>query len=388
LTCSSIGGASLCLYAILKNIDRSLIDPYVVLFSDGPLVSKLHELDIPITILKNLTIFPIYEHTGSFTGLLSLMAISLKYPKAFHSFYTYCSNLHPDIVYLNSSAMLSLAWPAKKAGVPLVYLHNREHWNPKGIMRIKNMLKNILVERYIDKLFHITQAGISQFGDFNISSIIRDWPSLQSTDKNSIRKELKIDPKTFIALVPGGMQKIKGSKDVLESLNYLEKSTDIAIIVLGCYPVKLMWWKYLAKIILRRGLYAEQMTRMARRDKRIFLLPSTLQIKKYIEASNVIICPFRTPHAAKASLEAQYLSKPVIIYEGPEAQEYVVKNKSGYIIPVGDITCLSEHILLLKKNQVLANTMGTFGHDFVYKHFSKAANITLLNTAFYEYNCT
>jgi len=377
---SSIGGASWCLYEILLNLDRSIVEPHVVLYKNGPLHKKISDLGIPVTILSNLEIFPVYERKGAILGIARFLRFLFFYRLSYKAFFDYCSKTCPDTVYLNSSGILSLAWPAKASGVNTVLLHNREHWEPHGIMRFKTPLKNWFVKHFVTKLFHITEAGIKQFGDFNISIVVRDWPSFDDKTNLNVREFIGLDSSKSIILVPGGMQSIKGSKDVLEALSKMKLSHNVVVIVLGCKPIKLSWWKSILKFLLNRGIYEDRIARMSKIDKRIYLLPPTQKMKAFIQSSCVVVCPFRIPHASKAALEAQYLNRPVILYDNVEASEYVLDGKTGIITPTGDILKLANSLdKYVASDGAFNNNLGS---DFVQSKFHKSDSLKILNKYF------
>ncbi len=381
---SAIGGASWCLVAILQALDTNLIDPHIVLFNSGPLFDRIKALGFPVTILSDLDYFPVYEHRGSVFGLITLFSKAFTYCKCYRQMYNYCIEVNPDIIYLNSLGLLALALPAKRAGVQSVYLQNREHWEPSNIMKIKNPLKNYFVKNHVDKIFHITKAGFTQFGDFSKSVLIRDWPTFEETTQRNIREELGIPPSTFIILASGGAQSIKGSKDLLLALPFMKYNNQVAVIILGCIPVKLSKLRTIAKHLLNRGVYRNSLARIASKDKRIFLLPSTNNMKAFIEASNVIVSPFTLSHAAKAALEAQSLGRPAILYDNPEAQEYIMNEITGIIVPSGDIKELAKALDRLAHDKALCESMGNKGKEYIGNHFSATTSIKLLTSAFLQ----
>jgi len=377
---SSIGGASWCLLGILRNINRDQFDPTVALLKHGPLADQIDKLGIPVIVLDSFEQFRTYEHRSSLRGMLVLLRFALKYYRTFRTFSHFCKKQAPSIVYLNSLALLTMSWPAKAAGVQTVCLHNREHWEPHGIMKIKNPIKNWFVSNYVDHVIHITEVGKLQFGDFEKSIVIRDWPFFDDISIKDVRSELGIPPSKSIILLPGGMQSIKGSKEVLDALQYMRHAERVAILILGCKSVKLTWWRTVAKFVLRRGLYPEKITRMANRNPWVFLLPHTLNVKAYIDSANVVVCPFLVPHAAKAALEAQFLSKPVVVYDSAEAREYVQDGKTGIIVEHRNICALAAALDKLVEDETYAKILGSRGYEFVHKEFSGTNSMNKLNS--------
>ena len=379
--CSGIGGASWCLFEILKNLDQTRFEPHVLLASAGPLVDRIRLLNIPVEVDEKIPEFPVYAR-WQIAGLFCFFKSILLYPKGFMGFYTHCQRIAPDAVYLNSSAQLFLPWPAKRAGVKRVIFHNREHWEPKGILKIKIPVRNWIIDRFVDAVFSITECGIKAIGFPQKSTVVRDWPSFDDETEFDIRKKLGIDTDKFLILLTGGLAPIKGTLDMLKALAYMQMRDQVAVVVLGCARWKDPRWKIVVKRLLRRISYAEKIDRLAKISNQIFLLPPTLHMKAYMQQCNVLVAPFIMPHAAKAALEAQLTGHPAVLYDGPETREYVQHEKTGFIVPHGDIRQLAKALDRLAQHPEEAGRMGAAGVEFIRERFDRAQNMEKISAAF------
>ena len=378
---SKIGGASWCLFEILRELDRSKFNPIVILVLDGPLASRIRKLGIRVIINRYITVFPVYSR-NQFVGFLQLIRLLASFPQGHKNFFSLCKELKPDIVYLTSSAQLLLAYSAKKAGVPKIFLHNREHWEPVGILRIKSFIRNYQIKNYIDKVFSITQCGADSIHFPSKSSIIRDWPSFDDESDYNIRLHLDIDPLAPIVLLTGGFQSIKGSRDVLEAFSLMQMRDSVFVLIVGCEKALTSKWKIILKNLIGYNSYSDTMIHLAAESDHIFLLPPTLKMKAYIQACDVLVAPFNMPHAAKASLEAQYLNKSTVLYESAEAREYTQNGTSGLIVPAGDIKALANALDTLTASRSKRLFLGKMGRLNVLSNFSKDTNLSKLYNAF------
>ena len=379
---SVIGGASWCLFEILKHLDRNRFEPVVLLSSEGPLVGRIRSLDIPVEVDGKIPVFPIYAR-GQIRGIVRILESLLLYPKGFRVFYTHCRRIAPDAVYLNSSAQLFLPWPAKKAGVKRVIFHNREHWDPKGLLKVKLLARNWMIKRFVDEVFSITECGIKAIGFFHKSTVVRDWPSFDDETEFDIRKKLGIDSGKFLILLTGGLAPIKGTLDMLKALEYMQMRDQVAVVVLGCSPEGASCGKEAVRRLLRRISYADQITQLAvGLPGKVFLLPPTLQVKAYMQQCNVLVAPFIMPHAAKASLETQSLGHPAVLYDGPETREYVQHAKTGFIVPHGDIRQLAKMLDRLTQHPEEAGRMGAAGIEFIRERFAVEKSMVKIGAAF------
>lgn len=379
--CSGIGGGSWCLFEILKNLDQSRFEPHVLLTSAGPLVERIRSLGIPVIVDSKVSEFPIYGER-QVTGLLQLLKVLLFYPRGFRAFYNHCWEIGPDVVYLNSSAQFFLPWPAKKAGVKMVILHNREHWDPRGILKVKLLIKNWMTRRFIDRIFSITECGVQAIGFPEKSTVVRDWPSFDDESEVDIRAKLGIAEDKFVILLTGGFHAIKGTKDALDALEYMQTRDRVAVVVLGCSVYQSPLWKILLKRILRRKSYIEMVICSAGNHNNVFLLPPTLQVRAYMQQCNVLVAPFIMPHAAKAALEAQSQGHPAVLYDSAEAREYVRHEDTGLIVPHGDVPGLARALDDLVQHPEKTTRLGAAGREFVRGQFSLAGSMEQISAAF------
>jgi len=375
---SSIGGASWCLYEILIHLDREKYDPFVLLITDGPLAAKIRSLNIPVILEPSLPIFPVYGSNQilGFFHLLKTLILSTKGQKAF---YNCLKNIRPDIVYFNSSAQLLLARTTTRANIGTVIYHNREHWKAKGILRIKLLIRNHIIANHIHKIFSFFLCGISQLGSPNISFLVRDWPSFENQVNYDVRRKYSIQDDTFLILVTGGTQKIKGTLDVLLASSKMLSKAKIAVIVLGYKERNISKTRQILMNLLNRTSYHQKIVDYSQNHTNIFLVPSTPDIISYLSACNVLVAPFHTSHAAKAALEAQLLGKPVILYDHPESHEYSLNGVSSLITPVAEIQRLASSLDLLSSNPKRALKMGLHGSQYVKSNFTSKKSMEIIN---------
>lgn len=72
---SAIGGGSYCLLNILREIDKSMIEPVVCLASDGPLRKEIESLKISVVFFRKMVDIPykrIYGRYIHYSNILRL----------------------------------------------------------------------------------------------------------------------------------------------------------------------------------------------------------------------------------------------------------------------------------------------------------------------------
>ena len=120
---SSIGGGSYCLLNILKNLNRTLIKPIVLLSSDGPLVSEIKSLNIEVSFLDNMHVVP--YNVSTFTPRRIKNAIDILV--SMRTLKDIISKFNVDVLYCNTMMLYPYLRVAKKCGCNTI-IHIREHW--------------------------------------------------------------------------------------------------------------------------------------------------------------------------------------------------------------------------------------------------------------------
>ena len=375
---SEIGGASWCLYELLRHQSREDFVSSVLLSQPGPLVDRIKSLEgVDVEVDSKLSpISPLCGAKGVEKEIIGFIRSLLRQPRGLWSFYRHCRCIKPDIVHLNSSALFALALPAKLAGVPRVLLHNREHWWSEGLLRPKGWLKDAIVFSCVDHILAITDTTIDLFGFRSKSSVVHDWSSFDDEEIFDVRKEHEIDENDFLVLVLGGFKTIKGTATAMESLAFISDLARVKVIVLGCVVPSLgklskiySWMKGTKPYHeLVQGIAAEY-------PGSVIFLPPTLQVKAFMQACDVVVCPFQIAHAAKAALEAGELGKPVIISDNGEGREYVRHLKSGVVVSPHRAEDFAAAINFLKDNPDVAGNFGKNGRAFIAREFDMMDSI-------------
>ncbi len=391
---SIVGGASWCLLEIIQELDRSVFEPVVVLGKSGPLVNECEQLNVKVIIEPQFPIvseryqirFPLYglgavhRHSLQFLRLSRCLRVMKKI----------CASVSPDIVHLNSSVYFPIAWAAKSnKKKPKVVLHVREHWQMYGWCPYRKWFKQWVVKNHVDEVLSITHAGAECFGVENRAVIARDWPDFSTRDSDvDVREALGIQAGSKIFLVPGGIHPSKGTWVAIEAFSELSRKVEgCVLVVLGIPPVNVGGLSEKIKNRLSRlGLHfsVERIYAAASGipSDRIFLQERVMDIKPYMQASLAIISPFVIPHAAKAALEAGYLSRSAILTDWPEAREYVQDGKTGVLVPPADVAALARAMAELISCPEKIDALEHNASEYVKENFNRADSMESILNAY------
>ncbi|MEI6891611.1 MAG: glycosyltransferase family 4 protein [Pontiella sp.] len=372
---STLGGAGLCLYHLVLAVKKKAV-PVVVLMQEGPLATLLREQDIKVYIepricplMSNTNSTALWRNPVAFAGLLH-MRRSIRLAQQ------YCSKESPDVVHLNTTVLMHLAKGARSAGVNKIILHMREHWNvskwdPRG------WVGNTIVKKYVDRIIAISQTAAERFGFLEKTDVVYDWPDFSGRDgKIDPLREWGVGPDKKILLVPGGRTSIKGSVVAMRAMSQVKDANAVMLVLGGrsdTNPKKELIRKVLR--MLHQETYGLMLDRLENESNgRIIMLPPVKQILSLIQQSEIIISPFIVPHFSMPSVEGGLLGKPVILSDDGHARETVVDQKTGFIIPAGDVEVLAASINDLLAHPEKAAAFGKAGFSHVSSLADKKRN--------------
>lgn len=334
---SSIGGGSFCLLNIIKEIDRSTYEPVVCLSSDGPLKSEVEKLGVKVVLFPQMSAIP---YNQSLMKASSINAY-IKIRKSISSFKLLLSNHSIDIVYLNNMMIYSYLKPSKECGCRTI-IHVREHWPLNEHTRQLQWARDA-VYKYADGLIAINNYSASIFPNKQ-ATIVYDWIDMDSRFEyrpmDEILGEDARDLKVYLFL--GGVQKIKGAKEVIESFSTVVKDPDSRLLILGITPEypKARGLKSKISMALHRygirKIYALETIDLINSDSRIKCIPSTYYLSHIIQQSYCNLSFFTIPHANLVLVECILLGIPSIAAETEESLEYSLQGELALLFNIND----------------------------------------------------
>ena len=123
---SVIGGASYCMLALLKAIDKKSFEPVALLRQEGALAEEIRRLGIEVCFLPGMPTVPYNQSilkARSIKSYFHLVTVQKQFEEILKA-------QRIDIVYLNNMMLYPYLKSAKNAGCKTI-MHIREHW-PKS----------------------------------------------------------------------------------------------------------------------------------------------------------------------------------------------------------------------------------------------------------------
>jgi Glycosyltransferase len=380
---SNIGGGSYCLLNILKEVNRQIYKPIVLLKANGSLVDEIRKLDIEVFFLPTLSTVP-YNQT-----MLSISAIwdALKTIFSLKRFEYILKEISPDLVYINTMMLYPYLRIAKRKGFKTL-IHIREHW-PVNEHKWQRKIAIEHINRYSDQIIAINSFSSRMFNAKQKENIIvYDWIDLKDRyEYCPMSKLLGEDAKKLkVYLFTGGLQKIKGTYEVVKgfSKHITEKNERLLIMGINMKQINAGRNALIRNILALIGYktYSFKVFEAIKNDCRIVCIPNTYRIKHILEQAYCNISYFTMPHANLALAEAIILRTPSVAALTPESLEYSNNGDLAILFNQNNENDFAEKIRLLKNNERTIHEKLRNNSYIIEDMFNKNKNVQKLDKVY------
>ena len=341
-----IGGGETHLLSLVENIDRSLFEPIVLSFTNGPMVDRLKLMGVKTHVIYSEKPFD-FSVWKKVTELLITEKIAL----------IHCHG---------TRATSNLYRSAKKLKIPLIYtihgwsFHNDQHPVIKKI--------RVLSERFLTS-GTTTNIAVSQSNMLSGKKLI---PKLKAVVINNgidpqkfnplknyknIRVELNIAPEEiliiFIARFTSHKQPISLIKAFAEALKI---KPDLKLLMVGEGDEK----KEAIEIVAKTGI-----------EKNIIFLPFRQDVPDLLAAADIFILPSLWEGLPIGLLEAMSMGKTIIATNVDGTSEIIKDGQNGLLIETnGLIKNITDALIRLSENMSLRKQLAHNAHETVKENFN------------------
>lgn len=382
--CSSIGGGSYCLLNILKELNRELYSPSVLLSEEGPLAEEIRKLGINVLFMPSMTSVPYNRSLFNRETVRKYHRIKYSLPV----FREILVAVKPDIVYLNSMMLYPYLKVAKENGAKTI-IHIREHWpNKEHAFQLSRAKKEIA--SFSDRIIAINNFSASIIPDCrDKTTVVYDWIDFSNRYEympfENIFHEDMTDIKVLI--FTGGTAQNKGSLEVVSMFSSRMNDPDLRLLMLGADSnfIKTGLKVQVKKILSRSGLYRYyeyELKRMISKDKRIVCIPNVYSLKHLLEQAYGFVSFFTIPHANLALAESIISGTVAVAARTPESEEYTNGGELAFLF---DINNQEDFDLKIQRifNEHEAMKKKLDNRSFVIANlFDKEKNVNVLNRVY------
>jgi len=339
-----IGGGETHVLDLVKELDKKYFEPYVLSFTDGPMVQELKKLNIPCEVIYTEKPFD--------------FRIWKKVKKLMKS-------LHIDLLHAHGTRALSNSfWAAKKLRTPIIYtVHGWSfHRNDSPLKyRLKLWSESFLTKQsgcVINVSISNQNDGINKF-DMKRSVVIynginHEKFSLKNSFKD-IRTSFKI-PKH--KLLVGYIARFTDQKDpntMIEAIKLaLEQNNSLMFLMVGDGELKTS---------------TEKLIHIHKLEDKVIFTGFRTDIPDILNAIDIYCLPSLWEGLPIGLLEAMAMGKAVIATAVDGTKEIIQNEVNGVLIDVKSPKELADHIVRLSSNRSDIHTLGEHAKQFVKKVF-------------------
>lgn len=328
-----IGGGESHVIDVVKFLDKKKFEPFVISFTEGPMVTELSSLDIPCQVIPSGKAFD-----------FSIWSDIRKF----------VTENQIDLVHAHGSrAQSNVFWMANKLKKPLIYtVHGWSfHDDQKSFIRFARIFSEKILVKRADKVINVSKSnqetGFSLLGKYNglvINNGI-DLDKFSSKKKPEILKNsLKIpEDRTVVGCIMR-MTKQKNPLGMLVAFSEAQK-IDQSLHLLMVGDGELM--TEIKQYIVLNNLHDQVTLTGSRKD-----IPDLLSL------IDVYCLPSLWEGLPLSLLEAMATEKAIIATDVDGTKELIKEEINGFLIKPNDLEKLKQKILYLAGNPTLRREFG------------------------------
>jgi len=361
---SSLGGSGLCLLKLIQGLDKTQHKPWVVLREQGPLVALLEEAGAIIFFDRHQYMFGYCSGFHPEWWELGFYRSILRFPISAWTGFRWAKKLVPDVVHVNSMALIASGVGAKLAGCKTI-IHIREE-TMRGWFGFRRRVVAFMLDHFFDRMIAICKANRSACGaDPARCELVYDWVAWDKEvafDPSELRKKLEIPDCAHVILFLGGESPIKGTDIFYEALGQLNGRDDVVVICAGpgLVPKK-----------RRQRIYRLKLDFLETQIHVPFLRVGIVQnVGEYLNLSDFLVVPSAVPHFSNPLIEAGWLGKPTIMSNDVIGREMITDGVDGRLFDPENPHDLAEKMDVLLNDSLLCRQMGERAEQKVHANCS------------------
>jgi glycosyltransferase involved in cell wall biosynthesis len=341
-----IGGGESHLLSLVENMDKSIYEPIVLSFTDGPMIERLRAMNVRTYVIHTETPFD-FRVWKKVTKLLIEEKIEL----------IHCHG---------TRAISNLFRPARLLNIPLIYtihgwsFHDDQH---PLVKKIRVISEKFLTSRSTTNIAVSESNKIT--GEDNLqkfkATVINNGIDQQKFDPSrkfkDIRAEIKVAPSAlliiFIARFTAHKQPLSLIKAFAEAI---KKDPLLELLMVGEGDEKATALEMVADLKLTNNIH---------------FLPFRQDVPDLLAAADIFVLPSLWEGLPIGLLEAMSMGKSVIATNVDGTKEIIKDQENGLLIQTDNLVQnLSEAILYLSKNEGIRKSLAVNAIKTVEENFN------------------
>lgn len=318
-----IGGGESHLLVLVENMDRARYEPVVLSFTDGPMIDRLREMQVPTHIIPTVKPFD---------------------ARICRQVREYIRSQNVDLIHVHGTrAGSNVLWAARSLKIPVIYTVHGWSFHPDQHFITRKI--RIMGERYISSRTNLNisvsesnkQSGrkfLKGFESIVVSNGIDQKKFNPANAHKDIRKEFGIDSNAVLLLFLARMTSHKQPLALIEAFSkVVDKDPDLHLMMVGDGDQK----NEVAELVKKYKL-----------EQRVTLVPFRLDVPDIIAAADIYILPSLWEGLPIALLEAMAMGKAVIGSNVDGTSEVIKDQENGLLVdPNNLVNDLQDKILKL-----------------------------------------
>lgn len=369
---TGIGGAPISLLNLVKKLDPVKFEVKVAFVRGGAAEHLFSKNGVRTEVIGSSNIWFTHNETGKIQWRYFYRYITILFhwiDTAFRTAPKYLASQDAQIIHLNSHVLTSWAFAAKRAGKKVV-IHNREAV-AQGYFGIRRRILQLLIRRNCDRIINISHDNKRRLGIETNSTVIYNFVDLPREYRSPMNGYA---PRV---LYLGGMARIKGYEVTVDCLKYLNKNVSIQFAgsmgrLSGGGSLR-AWFRDFIKLTVFSEKYRPLKKIFASRNAEVIgMLTDPLKV---IDASDILITPFKIEHFSRPAIEAFAYGKPVIGSDVEGMDEIIDHGVNGLLVERNNARALAEAINYLCENPEVARRLGESARSKATAVFSPEVNM-------------
>jgi glycosyltransferase involved in cell wall biosynthesis len=346
-----IGGGESHLLSLVENLDRSQFDPVVLSFTDGPMIDRLRQMQVPAHVIPTTRPFDISKW-GTVKKWIREQGVQL---------------VHAHGTRANSNVL----WASRSLGLPVIYTVHGWSFHPDQAAWVRRI--RIMGERYLTSRSQLNisvshsnqQTGKDYMPSFR-SIVINNGIDLNKFDPaqphKDIRKQLGISPDVLLVLF---IARFTGHKQPLSLIkafaSALEQNPNMHLLMVGDGDQK---------------AEAIELIKTLSCGNKVTLESFRQDVPDVLAAADIFVLPSLWEGLPIGLLEAMAMGKAIIASRVDGTSEIIRNGENGWMVDTDSLVPnLSTALASLSRDGEKRKAFSTAARATVSERFN-AANMT------------